>query len=217
MGNGLSGSIRRHGQQACYNNVMKAIQELAGMGKPAVISIDGRCGSGKTGLAEAIRRAFPCNVFHMDDYYLPMDKRKGDWERLPGGNMDFGRFMQEVLTPAVRGGTIMYMPFDCQSGTYKRAEEVPPRMLTVVEGSYSSHPLLADKYDLKIFLTCSKEVQGRRLKEREGAHFSAFEQRWIPMEESYIQKYGVEQSSDMVLDTSGFFSCADSLPESEDR
>lgn len=205
MGNELYETGRQHGQQTFYDNVLKAIQELAGMGRRVIVSIDGRCGSGKTGLAEVIRPVFPCNVFRMDDYYLPMDKRKSNWEQLSGGNMDFGRFRQEVLLPSARGETIMYRPFDCQSGTYKRVEEVQPRMLTVVEGSYSAHPMLAEEYDLKIFMTCSKEVQGRRLKEREGAHFSAFEQRWIPMEENYIRKCNVLQSSDIVIDTSGFF------------
>lgn len=205
MENKLSETIKRHGRQAQYDNVLKAIQELTDMGKRVTVSIDGRCGSGKTGLAEVIRLVFPCNVFHMDDYYLPMDKRKGNWEQIPGGNMDFGRFRKEVLLPAVRGETIAYRPYDCQSATYRRVEEVHPCVLTVVEGSYSGHPMLAGEYDLKIFLTCSKEVQGRRLREREGEKYHAFEQRWIPMEENYIQKCNIPKNSNFIIDTGEFF------------
>lgn len=192
-------------EYAFYFNVLKTIQKQADIGKAIIVSIDGRCGSGKTCLAEVIRRVFPCNVFHMDDYYLPMNKRKKNWEQLPGGNIDFERFEQDVLTPAVNGGTITYRPFDCQSGMYKSMEQVQPCKLTVVEGSYSGHPLIADKYDLKIFLTCSKEVQSMRLKEREGENYHAFEQRWIPMEENYMQKCDVLKNSNMIIDTSEFF------------
>lgn len=192
-------------EYAFYFKMLMAIKNLADMGKPVVISIDGRCGSGKTGLAEIIRRVFPCNVFHMDDYYLPMDKRENNWEQFPGGNMDFERFKQEVLTPAANGGTIAYRPFDCQSGTFRDMAQVQPCMLAVVEGSYSGHPLLAKEYDLKIFLTCSKEVQSMRLREREGGNYHAFEKRWIPMEENYIQKCDIPKNSNMIIDTGEFF------------
>lgn len=188
-----------------YFPVFIAIQKLMRTEKPAVISIDGRCGSGKTGLAKIICGLFPCNVFHMDDYYLPMDKRKENWEQIPAGNMDFERLKREVLLPAVHGETVIYQPFDCQSGTFGEAEQIEPCMLTVVEGSYSGHPLLAAEYGLKIFLTCSKTVQSTRLKAREGAYYHAYEQRWIPMEENYFQHFAIQQNSSLVLDTSEFF------------
>lgn len=119
--------------------------------------------------------------------------------------MDLERFKREVLVPAVRGETILYQPFDCQIGTLGSCEQIQPCMLTVVEGSYSGHPLLADMYDMRIFLTCSKEVQRMRLKKREGERYQAFEQRWIPMEENYLNRCDIEQNSTMVIDTSAFF------------
>lgn len=75
------------------------------------------------------------------------------------------------------------------------------RKLTVVEGSYSCHPILAAEYDLTIFLTCSWEEQKRRLQIREGNHFSAFEDVWIPMEENYLQHYSIETGSHLIVDT----------------
>lgn len=45
-------------------------------------------------------RLLPCNVVHMDDYYLPPDRRAENWEQIPAGNMDLARFLQEVLVPA---------------------------------------------------------------------------------------------------------------------
>ena len=77
--------------------------------------------------------------------------------------------------------------------------------LTVIEGSYSHHPGLLTGYDFKIFLTCEKREQIRRLKEREGSGYPAFAARWMPMEEHYFQACGIEAGSDLQIDTSGFF------------
>ena len=76
--------------------------------------------------------------------------------------------------------------------------------MVIIEGSYSNHPSFGDKYDLHIFLTCSKEVQKERLKKREGNYYTAFEQRWIPMEENYISTFNIEQKCDLVIDTTEF-------------
>ena len=75
-----------------------------------------------------------------------------------------------------------------------------PARLVIVEGSYSHHPALADCYDLRVFVTCSKAEQTRRLQAREGARYPAFAQRWIPLEEGYFAKYSIEESADLILD-----------------
>lgn len=188
-----------------FSPVLERIKELAERGGPAVIAIDGRCGSGKTWLARLIAESFPCNVLHMDDFYLPFARRAGDWETVPGGNMDFERLRGELLLPIQEGKGAVYRPYCCPRDSFGEAVPLPRRELTVVEGSYSRHPSMDIAYDLTIFLTCAGEVQRRRLKQREGSRFAAFEQRWIPMEENYFRRFDVEATSDMVLDTGGAF------------
>ena len=75
-----------------------------------------------------------------------------------------------------------------------------------MEGSYALHPLLAPHYHLRVFFTCSQEEQRRRLERREGEHFAAYESRWIPLEEQYIQKCHQEAGSACVVDTTALFS-----------
>ena len=182
-----------------------AAARLARSGRPAVVAIDGRCGSGKSGLGDLMGRLLPCNVVHMDDYYLPPDRRAENWEEIPAGNMDLARFLQEVLVPAGAGVPIRCRPYDCRSGTLGEGTTLPVRPLTVVEGSYSQHPLLTARYDLRLFLTCAPEEQRRRLERREGAHFAAYESRWMPLEERYIRQCGPEKGCQLVIDTTGFF------------
>ena len=182
------------------------VAELVRQGAPAVVAVDGRCGSGKTSLSALIQKLFPCNVIHMDDFYLPPKKRKANWQEIPGGNMDLARLQKQVLTPAAVGDPVYYRAFDCRSGHPGDAFFLPACPLTVVEGSYSQHPQISSQYALRIFLTCSSEEQRRRLREREGEHFASYESRWIPLEEQYFRLCTPQEKSDCVIDTTDFFS-----------
>lgn len=170
-----------------------------------IIGADGRCGSGKTRFAELISKLLPCNILHMDDYYLPLSERAENWTEIPGGNIDLERFLSELLLPIKSDKAAVYRPYDCGTDKIGEAVTLPKRPLTVVEGSYSHHPLLAEHYDLKIFLTCSVQEQKLRLKNREGNRFPEFEERWIPMEENYFKRCKIEESSCVTINTDGFF------------
>lgn len=188
-------------EYAVYFSALLEIARLMKEEKPIVIGIDGRCGSGKSHFAAVLEKLFSCNVVHMDDYYLPPEKRSGDWERTVGGNMDFDRFRQEVLLKVWAGEPILYRPYRCSTGLIEKELPLPPRKLTVVEGSYSHHPGLKAEYDVKIFLTCSKQTQFNRLKKREGDYYNVFKQRWIPMEEHYFTECCTAKNSNIIIET----------------
>lgn len=173
---------------------------------PALIAIDGRCGSGKTGFAALAAGVLPCSadVVHMDDFYLPPERRTPDWMEVPAGNMDLERLKKEVLSSLDRDGGTAYRPYDCRAGRLKEAVELW-EPLTLVEGTYSQHPALAKYYDYKIFLTCEREEQTRRLRAREGDYFPTFDRVWRTLEERYFAACGTEGAADLVVDTTGFF------------
>lgn len=194
-----------------YLYVLLAVSTIVQSGKPGIVAIDGRCGSGKTGLARLIAQLFPCSVFHMDDFFLPFDKRTPQRLAQPGGNVDYERVLSEVLEPLSRGQDVVYRPFDCGTGGLLASRTVPFSPLTVLEGSYSHHPALAERYDLKLFLTCTQKEQRRRLLQREGTQgLSPFLERWIPLEEQYFSACHIEEESDLTVDTTGFFSLDES-------
>ena len=188
-----------------YASVFSEIHKLIEKEKSVIIAIDGRCGSGKTYLAELIGKGFPCNILHMDDFYLPFEQRSKNWMEIPAGNMDLERFLTEVLRPIRKNKQAVYRPYICKKNSMGEAVKLTPRELTIVEGSYSHHPLLAAEYDLTIFLTCSEEEQRKRLQMREGDRFPNFEKQWIPLEENYLRHYSIETNSQLVIDTSNFF------------
>ena len=171
-----------------------------------IVAVDGRCGSGKTSVSAMLQKLFDCNVFHMDDFYRPFEQRAENWQQLPAGNMDLERFKDEVLLPAREGKEVLYRKYDCQHGVLHEAEGFAPTTLTVIDGSYSHHPTLTACYDLKIFLTCSKAEQERRLRIREGDYYEiGFVPMWIPMEERYHAAFDIVENTDMLIDTGSLF------------
>ena len=169
---------------------------------PLVVALDGRCGSGKTTLASALRAQFPaCSLLHTDDFYLPPAQRVENWQQVPCANMDLDRLRREVLEPACAGLPCLYRGYSCREGAYLPARQLPPQPLVILEGSYSHHPLLTRFETLRVFVTCSKAEQTRRLQAREGERYPAFAARWIPLEEGYFAQYGIEAAADFVVDT----------------
>ena len=170
--------------------------------QPLVLALDGRCGSGKTTLAAQLARQFPASiVLHTDDFYLPPAQRVPDWAHIPCANMDLTRLRTEALEPACMGQPVPYRAYSCREGQYLPVQALPAQPLVILEGSYSHHPLLADCETMRVFLTCSKAEQTRRLRAREGGRYANFAARWIPLEEAYFSQYGIEEAADFIVDT----------------
>lgn len=187
-------------EYVCALPALLEVAKLLYTRERVVVAIDGRCGSGKTSLAALMERVFDCNVFHMDDFYLPKPDRAENWLDIPGGNMDLERFRREVLDRVFAGETVDYRPFDCSAGAQMPPIFVKPKNLTIVEGSYSHHPDLAAPYDLKLFVTCEKQEQLHRLQVREGDYFLTFMKLWMPLEEQYIRAFDIGSDA-LVIDT----------------
>ena len=59
-----------------------------------------------------------------------------------------------------------YRAYSCREGAYLPARELAAQPLVLLEGSYRHHPLLTGYETLRVFLTCAKEEQTRRLQAR---------------------------------------------------
>ena len=85
--------------------------------RPLVLALDGRCGSGKTTLANGLAAQFPgCTLLRTDDFYLPPARRSPDWAHTPCANMDLTRLRDEALRPAYAGQTVAYRAYSCTGG-----------------------------------------------------------------------------------------------------
>ena len=153
-----------------------------------LIGIDGRCAAGKTSLAGRLQLETDCRVFHMDDFFLRPKQRTAKRLDEPGGNVDYERFLDEVLEPLKRGDNeIFYRRYDCQRGEILDAVKIIPGKINIIEGSYSLNRHLYDYYDYRIFLTITPEEQVSRILKRNGTErYKDFRDKWIPLEEEYF-------------------------------
>ena len=180
-----------------YETIRRGLRENGKL----LLAIDGRCGCGKSTLAAQLAADFGGAVFHMDDFYLPFAMRRPDWREHVAENMDLERVRAEILLPLRRGETVIYRAYDCAEDCFLPERVIAPTPLAIVEGSYSQHPRLRAFYDLCLFVTASPEIQRARLLAREGEHFAAFANTWIPLEERYFAAFSIEERADRVITT----------------
>lgn len=189
-------------QNEADETIAARIREILQRKDRALVAIDGNCCAGKTTTAERLGEKLHATVFHMDDYFLRPHMRTSDRLNLPGGNIDAGRFLLDVLHPVSHGKAAHVRRYDCRTDELLPAVEVLPGSVVVVEGAYSQHPLLAPYYDLKIFCRVSAETQVQRIRARNGEdELPVFLERWIPLENWYFSALKIEENCDIVIDS----------------
>ena len=181
------------------SEIIEKIQQLSSQKEgPVLIALDGKCGAGKTTLAEKISRQIDMNVIHADHFFLQPYQRTPERRKIPGGNIDHERLFQEVLEPVSAGKTVSYRPFECKKQDFGEVIFLPQKHVNLVEGSYSCHPELWKKYDLHIFLDVDYSEQMRRIERRNGKEVSkTFQNRWIPLEEKYFSIYKIQEHCEL--------------------
>ncbi len=167
-----------------------------------LIVIDGPCGSGKTTLAGLLGKLYQTTPIPMDDFFLPPQMRTPERLSEPGGNVHYERFEREVLQNLVPGEEARWQRFDCQ--TWEMTDRLAPKAeVTIIEGSYSHHPVFQKRYDarqaLRVFVDVSPGEQIRRIRRRDPELLSMFQTRWIPLEKTYFEAYDIKGRAEIVL------------------
>jgi uridine kinase len=185
-----------------YKDVFKVIKNLLKDNEKSVIAIDGRCGGGKSSLGAMLTEEFECNLFHMDDFFLPFKMKTSERLSKAGGNVHYERFEEEILKPLKNNKSIIYRKYLCSKWEFSQPIKVEPKNLTIIEGSYSLHPNLRSYYDYKIFITVDPKVQYERILKRNGKEkLKDFLDKWIPMEEHYFAELYIKNQCDLIFDT----------------
>ncbi len=165
-----------------------------------LLRVEGGSGTGKTTLAAFLAGVYGASVLHMDDFFLPLSRKTAERLMEPGGNVDYERVRDEVLTPYARGEAVVYRPFDCGRQAPGEPVRLETSRLTVIEGVYSLHPALAAFYDGAVFLETPWEEREHRIRARSGeAMLDRFRNEWIPLEDRYFEACGIAARCDLRL------------------
>lgn len=155
-----------------------------------VIAIDGKSGTGKSHLSRLIEACAGVSTIHMDDFFLPKEKRTKERYEMAGGNVDSERFIEDVIIPLKRGMPFSYRPFDCSTMSLKNELIEIAKPFIIVEGVYSLHPLFRDVYDMGYVLTAPYSSRIDRIKARSGDDkLEKFISLWMPLEDKYFEAF----------------------------
>ena len=181
--------------------VFAAIDQLLRRKETVTVALEGGAATGKSTLGDALAEFFGAALLHTDDFFLRSEQRTPERYAQPGGNIDYERMKAELLDPLNRGEHFAYRPFDCGTMSLGDPVEVEPRRLRIVEGCYSMHPALHQQYDLKVFLSASREERRRRILQRSGpVLLSRFLSEWIPLENRYFEHFQIAKHCDLILE-----------------
>ncbi len=165
------------------------------------IAIEGGSASGKTTLSNVLKEIYDCGVIHMDDFFLQPYQRTHERFNEIGGNIDWERFLNEVVTPLNDEKEIAYQKFNCSTMSLKEKVNITPKQITVIEGAYSMHPKFEKYYDYSVFLNINENVQKERiLKRNEKDMAKRFFNEWIPLENIYFDKTDIKNRCDLIID-----------------
>ena len=167
---------------------------------PFLVAIDGMSASGKTTLGKLLHKKLPeSNLFHMDDYFLQPHQRTPERLSEVGGNVDYERFMDEIILHLYDKDGFSCHKFDCQKQLLAPEIRVPWKPVIIIEGTYSQHPCFGEPYDLRIFCEISEAEQKKRILKRNGPELlNRFINEWIPKENAYFKTYKIKEKSGLL-------------------
>ncbi|MBP5550674.1 MAG: hypothetical protein J6X93_01305 [Bacilli bacterium] len=164
---------------AAFRDLNKFIDECK---KPLIISIEGKCASGKTTLANMFDGKYA--IIHIDDFFLPPHLKTVERLAEVGGNINYEK-VYEMLSNIKEKHIIEYEKYDCHTDTYSHVS-IPYNEVIILEGVYSFHPYFNKFIDKLVFIEIGAKEQRERINKRSNAHM--FYEKWIPLENKYYEE-----------------------------
>jgi len=198
------------------DTVVAAIRVRSVSAHQLVVAIDGRSGSGKSIVAEAVAQAIGAAIVPCDHFFAA-SVSNAEWDRRTpeeraADAIDWRRLKREAIEPLRTGRPARWYAFDFLAGprgdgTYplqRTPTELDPKPVVLLDGAYSARPELADVLDLSVLVEATPTTRQARLEAREAADFlRQWHARWDLAEEYYFGQVRPPSAFDVVLCTDG--------------
>lgn len=170
----------------------RRVLELIAAARPTqnftFVGIGGRGAAGKSTLARRIPGA---QLVGTDEF----------WD---GEGFDLGRLRAEVFEPLLAGRAAEFASWDWATRRPGGAHMVAPRGIVVIEGVCALHRSFRDDYDVRAWVEAPYELRLARGVARDGeAARATWVERWMPMEDRYVERDDPIPSAHLVVDGSG--------------
>jgi uridine kinase len=202
---------------SAVDTVVAAIRARSVRPRGLIVAIDGRSGSGKSTVAEAVAQATGAVIVPCDDFFAAGITDE-EWDRRTPAQraadaIGWRRLKREAIEPLRTGHPARWYAFDFlagprSDGTYpllKAPTERPPMPVVLLDGAYSARPELADVLDLSVLVEAATATRQARLTAREAPDFlRQWHARWDPAEEYYFSQVRPPSAFDVVVQTDSY-------------
>jgi uridine kinase len=144
-----------------------------------VVAIDGRSGSGKSTVAEAVAQAIGAVIVPCDQFFAA-SMSNAEWDRRTpeqraADAIDWHRLKRETIEPLRTGRPARWYAFDFLAGprgdgTYpmqRTPTELAPKPVVLLDGAYSARPELAEVLNLSVLVEAAPATRGSRRARRQ--------------------------------------------------
>ena len=167
---------------------------------PFIVAIDGKALSGKTTIANNLRKYLDATIIHLDDYFLRKSEQNNYSKNGRLFNIDYRRFIEEVITPInEHKKSLVLNKFSCKeqkiiSSTLEEIKEV-----VIIEGTYSLDNKMLPYYNLKFFFEIDDKTQLARIRLREKENADNFIAKWVKNEQIYFSETAIKEIADYII------------------
>ena len=153
-----------------------------------LVGIGGHGAAGKTTLARMVPGA---QVVSTDEF----------WD---GEGFELSRLRAEVFEPLLAGRAARYAGWDWAARRPGAERTVEPQGLVLVEGVCALHRMFRDAYDVRVWVEAPYETRLARGVARDGeAARATWVERWMPMEDRYVERDDPVACADLIVDGDG--------------
>jgi uridine kinase len=165
-----------------------------------LIGIEGLPGSGKSYYATKLAVKSNCDVVCIDDFYLPKEKRNKDSFKKGGNNIDFNRFIKEVIIPFSNNEIINYSIYNCKLDSFTKNIQVNINDTLIIEGNYILRKELFKYFTYSYFIKADMNTIKKNIINRSSQEvFQVFKNKWIPLAQDYIKENDLINKVDKII------------------
>jgi uridine kinase len=148
----------------------------------------------------------PVSIVRTDNFFRPSSERTDKHAIL--ADLDWKRLRDQVLIPLHCGESAHFQLYDWPEDRLKDWMTISAGGVAIIDGIVSTRRELATYYDLRIWLSCPRDIRVGRLLDR--GDTSAREiKSWLPSEDRYIASHHPEARAHLVIDTTASTSSED--------
>lgn len=203
-------------QLKVFDSIHENIQTRKRKNIPLLVGINGVDTSGKTTftkqLAEyLVDKGYPVQILHLDDFHNPQEIRYKEADPIYtyiNNAFDLHRIEDELLKPMKQVGhlnkELMLLDLEKDEFCIKKEYNITQDTIVLFEGVLLYREPLDSYFDFRIYLDISFDEVIKRATKRDGYLFGdgiieKYQQKYIPIQKIYMEKYKPKENSDLVI------------------